>query len=372
MKAVVCEMCGSRDVIKKDGYYVCQSCETKYTPEEARKLIVEGVVKIDNSDRLENLFEAARNAKSIGNYAQAKSFYTEILTLDPNSWEATYYSVYCTVATCRIMEIESAAKALQHCLPKTLALIESYGKDKERSSNQVFLETIEMAVSLHNAALNHYNKISRSASYQLIAEWLIEYLVRAENVTNLLLMVGDLAEQQSTDLAVVAWHKGLENIVNFYYIYDRNKPYSEETRQRAFKYAEKIRVYDENYTMPEKDFSRFATKICEILNKTSQGKNLQKADTQTQSAGCFVATAVYGSYDCPQVWTLRRFRDYTLAATWYGRAFICIYYAVSPTVVKWFGHTEWFKIMWKRKLDCMVANLNRAGVEDTPYKDKVW
>ena len=49
MKAVVCEMCGSRDVIKKDGYYVCQSCETKYTPEEARKLIVEGVVKIDNS-----------------------------------------------------------------------------------------------------------------------------------------------------------------------------------------------------------------------------------------------------------------------------------------------------------------------------------
>lgn len=88
--------------------------------------------------------------------------------------------------------------------------------------------------------------------------------------------------------------------------------------------------------------------------------------------GCYVATAVYGSYDCSQVWTLRRFRDYTLAETWYGRAFIRTYYAISPTLVKWFGHTEWFKNMWKGKLDRMVANLNAEGVEDTPYEDKVW
>ena len=63
--------------------------------------------------------------------------------------------------------------------------------------------------------------------------------------------------------------------------------------------------------------------------------------------GCYVATAVYGSYNCPQVWTLRRYRDYTLAETWHGRAFIKTYYAISPTLVKWFGHTEWFKKMWQ-------------------------
>lgn len=91
-----------------------------------------------------------------------------------------------------------------------------------------------------------------------------------------------------------------------------------------------------------------------------------------KGGGCYVATAVYGSYDCPQVWTLRRFRDYTLAKTWYGRAFIRTYYAISPTLVKWFGHTAWFKKMWKGKLDRMVANLNAKGVEDTPYADKQW
>lgn len=96
------------------------------------------------------------------------------------------------------------------------------------------------------------------------------------------------------------------------------------------------------------------------------------SSSSSSSGGCYVATAVYGSYDCPQVWTLRRYRDYTLAETWYGRAFIRTYYAVSPTLVKWFGHTSWFKRMWKGKLDKMVANLNANGVEATPYQDRDW
>lgn len=88
--------------------------------------------------------------------------------------------------------------------------------------------------------------------------------------------------------------------------------------------------------------------------------------------GCYVATCVYGSYDCSQVWTLRRFRDNTLGSTWYGRLFIKTYYAVSPTLVKWFGKTSWFKNMWKPVLDKMVSRLQAEGVENTPYEDKMW
>ena len=105
----------------------------------------------------------------------------------------------------------------------------------------------------------------------------------------------------------------------------------------------------------------------------SQKPELEGIESKPKtSGGCYVATAVYGSYDCPQVWTLRRYRDYTLAETWYGRAFIHTYYAISPTLVKWFGHTEWFKKMWKGKLDRMVANLKAEGVKDTPYEDRSW
>ena len=70
------------------------------------------------------------------------------------------------------------------------------------------------------------------------------------------------------------------------------------------------------------------------------------------------------------MWTLRRFRDYTLDETWYGRVFIKCYYAISPTLVKWFGNTKWFRKFWKNILDKKVKDLKSKGVKDTYYNDK--
>ncbi len=95
-------------------------------------------------------------------------------------------------------------------------------------------------------------------------------------------------------------------------------------------------------------------------------------DCAAGKVGCYIATAVYGSYDCPQVWTLRRFRDDTLAESVFGRMFIKTYYAISPTLVKWFGHSSIFKWIWRTPLDKLVAKLNNKGVENTPYQDKKW
>lgn len=90
------------------------------------------------------------------------------------------------------------------------------------------------------------------------------------------------------------------------------------------------------------------------------------------TSGCYVATCVYGSYDCPQVWTLRRFRDNTLAKCVLGRAFIRTYYAISPTIVRWFGNTQWFQKLWRGPLDKLVSKLQADGVESTPYEDRNW
>lgn len=93
-------------------------------------------------------------------------------------------------------------------------------------------------------------------------------------------------------------------------------------------------------------------------NKTPQGKK-----------GCYIATCVYGSYDCAQVWTLRRYRDEVLAKTWYGRTFIKIYYSISPKVVKVFGRSRWFKRFWRNRLDKKITKLNNNGIKSTPYID---
>lgn len=86
--------------------------------------------------------------------------------------------------------------------------------------------------------------------------------------------------------------------------------------------------------------------------------------------GRYVATCVYGSYDCPQVWALRRFRDNTLKRTPFGRAFIRTYYAVSPSLVRRFGNCRWFQTVWRSILDRMVVALRKKGVKDTPYEDQ--
>ena len=86
--------------------------------------------------------------------------------------------------------------------------------------------------------------------------------------------------------------------------------------------------------------------------------------------GCYIATCVYGSYDCPEVWVLRRYRDNTLDNNFLGRFFIDIYYTLSPTLVKWFGKQNWFIFACKSVLDKIVNILKNKGVENTPYNDK--
>jgi ribosomal protein L7/L12 len=100
------------------------------------------------------------------------------------------------------------------------------------------------------------------------------------------------------------------------------------------------------------------------------GYNLQDNIGNVKQGGCFIATAVYGAYDCPQVWTLRRYRDNALNATWYGRLLIHFYYTISPTIVKLFGKHTWFNNFFKKRLDVMTNKLSNKGVSDAPYYDK--
>ncbi|MBQ8803519.1 MAG: hypothetical protein IJZ53_07805 [Tyzzerella sp.] len=113
--------------------------------------------------------------------------------------------------------------------------------------------------------------------------------------------------------------------------------------------------------------------LTEMLPESRRGEISRKDNNvvpQNTNGGCYIATCVYGSYDCPQVWTLRRFRDYTLDVKWYGRLFVKCYYAISPKLVKMFGNKKWFRVFWKTCLDIMVQKLNNNGVERTRYQDK--
>ena len=115
--------------------------------------------------------------------------------------------------------------------------------------------------------------------------------------------------------------------------------------------------------------SKYVNLILQIDPNNKRAIDWKNNNTDNSTGGCYIATSVYGSYDCPQVWTLRRYRDYVLADTWYGRVFIKTYYAISPTLVRIYGSKKWFKRICKNRLDKIVLELQSKGFEDSPYND---
>ena len=88
---MVCEVCGSTELMKENGVFICQNCGCKYSLEEAKKIIIEvdgpvevhGEVKIDKSLELENYKVLMEEAYEAGNKSKEVYEYCEkILQID--------------------------------------------------------------------------------------------------------------------------------------------------------------------------------------------------------------------------------------------------------------------------------------------------
>ncbi|WP_460739390.1 RCC1 domain-containing protein [Nocardioides ginkgobilobae] len=83
------------------------------------------------------------------------------------------------------------------------------------------------------------------------------------------------------------------------------------------------------------------------------------AEPPEEREGCYIATAVYGDYEAPAVVVLRRFRDESLASSAAGRAFIRIYYRLSPALAQLLGSGTPLTRGARRSLDFLVKLLDR-------------
>ncbi len=179
MKQLTCEMCGSTNLVKQDGVFVCQSCGTKYSIEEARKMMVEGTVdvkgtvKVDTSDELANLYQIARRARDDNNAENASKYYDMILIKDPTSWEASFYLVYFRAMQCKIGEIRSAAVSVSNCEDSVLSLIRDHVPVGEQKAavEEVALRSYQIASMLANASHDTYYGIDDNIRLQYTDEF---------------------------------------------------------------------------------------------------------------------------------------------------------------------------------------------------------
>ena len=361
MKAIVCEMCSSHEFKKEDGLFICEHCGTKYSVEEAKKLMVE----IDNSKKMANLYERARKSLEVDDLEHAAEYYKQILDEVPNDWEAYFYSYLGETTSFTNSQAGSVAAKLGSTIPAAYDMaVETDNADEV--AERVKLISAKTADRLADIAatgaalLSQYDggnilspvgkvnidmyKNLRPTAQNTIVNCVIAFTPLEEKLKDLMMndkIREDLYKESMLTLLMIKY-----NIANLTFSPAAGLNEKLIKAEAIQEYAQLIHTFDPEFKVPE------------------------PIEAKSTDEGCYVATAVYGSYDCPQVWTLRRFRDNTLAKTWYGRAFIRVYYAISPTLVKWFGKTEWFKNLWKPTLDRMVENLNESGVEDTPYDDR--
>ncbi|MEK6714217.1 MAG: CFI-box-CTERM domain-containing protein, partial [Nitrospirota bacterium] len=73
--------------------------------------------------------------------------------------------------------------------------------------------------------------------------------------------------------------------------------------------------------------------------------------------GCFIATAAYGSYLDPHVKVLRYFKDNYLLTNPAGRAFIAIYYRVSPSIADYISGHEILRLTIRLALTPLVIGI---------------
>ena len=90
MKQLTCEMCGSTDLLKQDGVFVCQTCGCKYSVEEAKRMLVEvdGSVQVQNAAQLDNLLKMAKSSYESKNYSKAEDFCNQVIAMDDKNYEA--------------------------------------------------------------------------------------------------------------------------------------------------------------------------------------------------------------------------------------------------------------------------------------------
>lgn len=161
-------------------------------------------------------------------------------------------------------------------------------------------------------------------------------------------------------------------IITFWTSYGVNPDYIEKRIHEGIEDAQNpVRICHSGNKIPDEipDITDDIPKIYDEIPKGYEHSYEKPYSKKYKKNGCYIATCVYGTYNCPELWILRRYRDYKLSSSWYGRLFVSFYYTVSPMLVKLFGKSVWFKSVCGRLIKRKIKKLTEQGYPDTPYED---
>ena len=182
MKQIVCEVCGSNDLVKEDGCFICQYCGAKYSPEEAKRLIVEvngkvdvsgSKVTVDNTSFVERSLENARRSKAKEDWEECEKYYNMVEQYEPTNIEAIFYSSYGKARMALVDSDRFKREQKIKVLKNSISVIDdNYDNSPDKyEENKVLIQNINAdLLSMMNSSfvmntVNNGNYTSNDSSY---------------------------------------------------------------------------------------------------------------------------------------------------------------------------------------------------------------
>lgn len=260
MQKITCEVCGSNDLTKENGLYICQHCGTNYSLEEAQQLYKYGTVTIDNSHKIDNLYQLARRAVDEEDYKEAQKYYEDILLEQPDKWEPVFYTAYCKAYNSEVEDITENVQLLKNKLPAIFTLLkEEY--DNTKTTDEKEIESIaNISAGIGNLVNELEDRIIDEDNTETTGT--VEYYQQQRSETERYLSLIDLTDTLAVELdsfpanKVIDLWKHLNKIQNvgiMLLIYDDlSGPTKKEIRKRLAKAKIEMATQDPDDNMIER------------------------------------------------------------------------------------------------------------------------
>ncbi len=338
MALIKCPDCG-REVSDKAS--ACPNCAHPFAA---------FIKNADKSIQLEQAKLLGDEAFLRGDFKEAYKYYTIIVESSPSDYERKFKRMLAFASGTTLNEKGNITGPLSHISEYCMCVKDDDSipsEEKETRIISAFSEISSIITGIHNLAVSVFlGDMIIMSSYESYLEVCIFSL-------NKYLELFDYAEKEYFPAMESWWEASCNNCITILLgysnkytdtVYHKSLYLSEAGQSTCYTYSKMILAHKKktspSYTLPP-----------QLVSPIEGG-------TGAKIGACYIATAVYGSYDCKQVRILRMYRDNTLSKKWYGEIFIRFYYLVSPVIVRYLGESKLFKRFWKRILDSFIKRMH--------------
>lgn len=315
MKQLTCEMCGSTELIKQDGFFVCQNCGIKYSVEEAKKMMlgenaeVQGVVKADDITSVEKYLANARRAKEKEDWEEAEKYYKLVEQNDPTNIEAIFYSTFGKAKTSLVDADVYKRAAVFNVLKNSLSIISNNYRIENKEENEFAIKSIT------NDLLNIFcgsfvytewgdGRTNKGETYMIFSELLDAFHALIRNVQakdpKIYIYETFISFLNKLQSSVYVYEKSLYKIIDGWrtlQIEALRKTREEKTDKYWEKHKDEKKLLETKKSELEKIKERYVTEIATIRKKNEEvpsmasliekQKEIESLEAQKKALGLF-------------------------------------------------------------------------------------